>query len=75
MAQSNPAPDTHIETHFGFAAACPRCGGWTTFGGMSQYAECTSPKVCEERQDKLTEGDRCWQDLLQATAPSSRAIS
>ena len=20
-------------------AACPRCGGWTSFGGMSQYSE------------------------------------
>lgn len=21
------------------AAACPRCGGWTSFGGMSQYSK------------------------------------
>jgi hypothetical protein len=25
------------------AAACPRCGGWTQFGGMSQHAEATTP--------------------------------
>ena len=25
------------------AAACPRCGGWTTTGGMSQYANNTTP--------------------------------
>ena len=33
------------------AAACPRCGGWTIFGGMSHKAECTSPRVCQQRID------------------------
>ena len=27
------------------AAACPRCGGWTQFGGMSQHAEATTPVI------------------------------
>lgn len=84
MAQSNDTPDTHIETHFGFAAACPRCGGWTTFGGMSQYAECTSPKVCEERQDKLAKQARlgrrndwmrCLRAALQLEATDRRHLS
>jgi len=25
------------------AAACPRCGGWTGFGGMSQHSQSTIP--------------------------------
>lgn len=25
------------------AAACPRCGGWTSFGGCSQYRDATEP--------------------------------
>ena len=25
------------------AAACPRCGGWTSFGGMSQHSKATTP--------------------------------
>lgn len=25
------------------AAACGRCGGWTSFGGMSQHAKATTP--------------------------------
>lgn len=25
------------------AAACPRCGGWTSSGGMSQYRNSTVP--------------------------------
>ena len=25
------------------AASCPKCGGWTSFGGMSQHYESTSP--------------------------------
>lgn len=25
------------------AAACPRCGGWTSSGGMSQYAKSSTP--------------------------------
>ena len=39
-------------------AACPRCGGWTTFGGMSQHAECTSPKVCAERRSRWLEQNK-----------------
>jgi hypothetical protein len=25
------------------AAACSRCGGWTSFGGMSQYSKSSTP--------------------------------
>jgi hypothetical protein len=25
------------------AAACPRCGGWTTMGGMSQHSDAHVP--------------------------------
>lgn len=25
------------------AGACGKCGGWTSFGGMSQYAGCADP--------------------------------
>jgi hypothetical protein len=25
------------------AAACRRCGGWTTYGGMSQHAHADAP--------------------------------
>ena len=49
----NDTSDTHIEANVGKPAACPRCGGWTTFGGMSHKAQCTSPAVCQDRQDKL----------------------
>lgn len=53
MAQSN---DNTTRIIFRTAkAACPRCGGWTTFGGMSQHAECTSPKVCTERRSQWLE--------------------
>ena len=48
MAQSNNNTTRIIFRNA--KAACPRCGGWTTFGGMSQHAECTSPKVCAERR-------------------------
>ncbi len=27
------------------AAACPRCGGWTSFGGMSQFANSKVPAM------------------------------
>jgi hypothetical protein len=27
------------------AAACPRCGGWTSFGGMSQHSK--GPSGCK----------------------------
>jgi hypothetical protein len=46
-------PPDFVETHFGFAAACPRCGGWTTYGGMSHKAQCTGPDACQDRQDAL----------------------
>jgi hypothetical protein len=35
------------------AAACPRCGGWTGYGGMSQYAKgedgCTCTRLPREK--------------------------
>ena len=27
------------------AAACPRCGGWTGYGGMSQHSTSTVPVI------------------------------
>ena len=48
MAQSN---DNTTRIIFRTAkAACKQCGGWTTFGGMSQHAECLNPRVCAERR-------------------------
>ncbi len=26
-------------------ASCPKCGGWTSYGGMSQYRSSTSPEM------------------------------
>lgn len=34
-------PVYHVETP---AAACPRCAGWTSMGGMSQHAD--GPRGC-----------------------------
>lgn len=45
------------------AAACPRCGGWTTFGGMSQHATATKPVLgrtgctCTPRCDRPLDGE------------------
>ncbi len=59
MAQSN---DNATRIIFRTSkAACPECGGWTTFGGMSQRAECLNPRVCAERRlqwlEQGSEGD------------------
>lgn len=41
------------------AAACPRCGGWTKCGGMSQHAEAVKPVMgrtgCTCHNPKLLE--------------------
>jgi hypothetical protein len=42
---------TDKRKNIGFAAACPKCGGWTQYGGMSQYYD--TPMGCKCRYGSL----------------------
>jgi len=42
MTQTNTTQTTNDMTNIP-AAACKRCGGWTSFGGMSQHRDSETP--------------------------------
>ena len=42
MTQTNTTQTTNDMTNIP-AAACKRCGGWTSFGGCSQHFESKTP--------------------------------